>query len=47
MASPEKFNIAIVSDLQIVDYSHISKDALARLLVRHQQVIEKVMTMWD
>ena len=35
---------AIVSDSQIVDYSRIPKDALARLLVRHQQVIEKVMT---
>jgi len=35
---------AVVSDSEIVDYSHIPKDTLARLLVRHQQIIEKVMT---
>jgi len=34
---------AVVSDSEIVDYSHIPKDTLARLLVRHQQVVEKVM----
>jgi len=35
---------AVVSDSKIVDYSHTPKDTLARLLVRHQQVVEKVMT---
>jgi len=34
---------AVVSNSEIVDYSHIPKDTLARLLVRHQQVVEKVM----
>jgi len=34
---------AVVSDSEIVDYSHMPKDALARLLVRHQQVAEQVM----
>jgi hypothetical protein len=35
---------AIVKDSEIVDYNHMPKDALARLLVSHQQLIEKVMT---
>jgi hypothetical protein len=35
---------AVVSDSEIVDYSHMSKETLARLLVSHQQLIEKVMT---
>lgn len=35
---------AVVSDSEIVDYSHMPKDTLAKLLVNHQQVIEKVMT---
>jgi hypothetical protein len=34
---------AVVSDSEVVDYNHMPKDALALLLVRHQQVIEKVM----
>jgi hypothetical protein len=34
---------AVVSDSEIVDYSHMPKDTLARLLVSHQQLIEKVM----
>jgi len=34
---------AVVSDLEVVDYSHMPKDTLARLLVSHQQLIEKVM----
>jgi len=34
---------AAVSDSEIVDYSHIPKGTLARLLVRHQQVVEQVM----
>lgn len=35
---------AVVSDSERVDYSHMPKDTLARLLVNHQRVIEKVMT---
>lgn len=35
---------AVVSDSEIIDYSHAPKDTLARLLVCHQQVIEKLMT---
>jgi hypothetical protein len=34
---------AVVTDAPVVDYAAMPKDALARLLVRHQQVIEKVM----
>ncbi len=34
---------AVVSDSEIVDYSHMPKDTLGRLLVSHQQLIEKVM----
>lgn len=34
---------AVVSDSEIVDYAHLPKDTLARLLVSHQQLIEKVM----
>lgn len=34
---------AIVSDSEIVDYTHMPKDTLARLLVSHQQLVEKVM----
>lgn len=34
---------AVVSDSEVVDYSHMPKDTLARLLVSHQQAIEKVM----
>jgi hypothetical protein len=35
---------AVVKDSEIVDYSHITKETLARVLVSHQQLIEKVMT---
>ena len=35
---------AVVKDSEIVDYSHMPKDTLGRLLVSHQQLIEKVMT---
>ncbi|PKL50061.1 MAG: hypothetical protein CVV39_02015 [Planctomycetes bacterium HGW-Planctomycetes-1] len=35
---------AVVSDSEVVDYSHMPKDTLGRLLVSHQQLIEKVMT---
>jgi len=34
---------AVVSDSEIVDYTHLPKDAVARHLIGHQQVIEKVM----
>ena len=34
---------AVVSDSEIVDYTCILKDTLARLLLRHQEVIEKIM----
>ena len=34
---------AVVTDAPVVDYLAMPKDALARLLVRHQQVIERVM----
>lgn len=34
---------AVVSDSEIVDYSHMPKDTLGRLLVSHQQLVEKVM----
>ena len=34
---------AVVTDSLVVDYTAMPKDALARLLVRHQQVIERVM----
>ena len=35
---------ALVRDSEIVDYTHMRKDILARLLVGHQTVIERVMT---
>ena len=34
---------ALVRDSKIVDYSHMLKDILARLLVGHQTVIERIM----
>jgi len=42
---PYKDISAIVSNEEIVDYTHMLKDALARLLVRHQKVIEKIMSL--
>ncbi|MBL7184829.1 MAG: GvpL/GvpF family gas vesicle protein [Phycisphaerae bacterium] len=35
---------AVVRDMEIVDYRNMPKEALARLLVGHQQLVEKVMT---
>jgi len=35
---------ALVRDSEIVDYTHMRKDVLARLLIGHQTVIERVMT---
>jgi hypothetical protein len=34
---------AVVSDSEIVDYTHMLKDALARQLITHQKVIEEIM----
>ena len=34
---------AVVSNCEIIDYTNLLKDALARHLLRHQQVIEKIM----
>jgi len=34
---------AVVSDSQFVDYTTLRKDEIARYLLRHQQVIEKIM----
>lgn len=34
---------AVVSDAELVDYNHVLKDTLARLLLKHQAVIEKIM----
>ncbi len=36
---------AVVSDSQIVDYTHMLKDAVARLLLGHQKVIERIMSL--
>ena len=36
---------AVVSDSEIVDFTHMLQDALARLLLKHQQVIERIMSM--
>ena len=41
---PYKNIQAVVSDSEIVDYTHMHKDALAMFLVRHQRAIEKIMT---
>jgi len=35
---------AVVKNSKIIDFSHMPKDTLGRLLVSHQQLIEKVMT---
>jgi hypothetical protein len=35
---------ALVRDSEIVDYAHMRKDILARLLVGHQTAIERIMT---
>lgn len=34
---------AVISDAEIIDYTQLPKDAVARFLIKHQQVIEKVM----
>jgi len=34
---------AVVSDSEIVDYTSLPKDVVARYLIRHQRIIEKVM----
>jgi len=42
---PYKDISVIVSNEEIVDYTHMHRDVLARLLVRHQKVIEKIMSL--
>jgi len=42
---PYKGISAIISNEEIVDYTRMLKDAVARLLVRHQKVIEKIMSL--
>jgi len=34
---------AVVSDSEIIDYTHMFKDALAKALVEHQKIIERIM----
>ena len=34
---------AVVDDSEIIDYTHMFKDALARVLIEHQKVIERIM----
>lgn len=34
---------AVVTDSEIIDYTHMFKDALARALVEHQKIIERIM----
>lgn len=52
-ACEEVYNIiyqdisAVVSDSEIADYTHMLKDTLARRLVRHQKVIEKIMPKYS
>ena len=36
---------AVVSDSETLDYTHMRKDRLAMLLVRHQTAIEKIMSL--
>jgi len=42
-ALPYKNIWAVISDSEIIDYTHMRKDALAMFLVRHERVIEKIM----
>lgn len=35
---------AVVTDSEIIDYTHMFKDVLARALVEHQKVIERIMS---
>ena len=37
---------AVVVDSPIIEYSHLPKDTLGKMLVRHQQVIEKIMSRY-
>lgn len=36
---------AVVNDSRVVDYTNLFKDALARLLLNHQKVIERIMNL--
>ena len=42
-AIPHRDIAAVVNDAEIVDYTHMLKDALARALVEHQMAIERIM----
>jgi len=42
-AIPYRDIAAVVNDTEIVDYTHMFKNALARALVEHQMVIERIM----
>ncbi|MDP2911254.1 MAG: GvpL/GvpF family gas vesicle protein, partial [Candidatus Omnitrophota bacterium] len=42
-AIPYRDISAVVNDAEIVDYTHMFKDALARALVEHQMAIERIM----
>ncbi len=35
----------VVSDSEVIDYTHLLKDSLAKLLVSHQKVVEIIMNM--
>ncbi|MEI7750835.1 MAG: GvpL/GvpF family gas vesicle protein [Candidatus Omnitrophota bacterium] len=38
---------ALVRDSEVVDYTHLRKDVLARLLVGHQMIIERILATQD
>ncbi len=38
---------ALVRDSEVVDYTHLRKDVLAKLLVGHQMIIERIMATQD
>lgn len=40
---PYQYISAVVSDSEIVDYTYMNKESLAKLLLWHQQVIERIM----
>jgi len=37
---------AIISDSEVVDYTHLRKDILAKQLVKHQMIIEGIMPQY-
>ena len=42
---PYQDKAAVVSDAEILDYTHIVNDTLARFLIEHQKVVEKIMSL--